>query len=81
MLEFEPEFMESIALMLKQAEDETKPFDEKYQARDKLETLLEQIKPEWEKSQIIRCAQGLILHRLGTNFYDTEEISMGEKKM
>ena len=41
MLEFEPEFMESIALMLKQAEDETKPFDEKYQARDKLETLLE----------------------------------------
>jgi hypothetical protein len=41
--------------MIKPAADERKPFDEKYQARDKLITLLESIKPEWAESQMIRC--------------------------
>ena len=81
LLEFEAEFISSVALMIKPAADERKPFDEKYQARDKLITLLESIKPEWAESQMIRCVQALILHRLGTNYYDSEEISMGEKKM
>lgn len=39
LLEFEAEFISSVALMIKTAADERKPFDEKYQARDKLITL------------------------------------------
>lgn len=39
LLEFEAEFISLVALMIQPAADERKPFDEKYQARDKLITL------------------------------------------
>lgn len=67
--------------MLQPAAQENKPFEEKYQARDKLLKLISQIKTEWEESLVIRCFKALLLHRLGTNYYDAEEISMGEKQM
>jgi len=81
LLESELEFMSAIELMLQPAAEENKPFEEKYQAREKLNKLLDAIKPEWEESQVIKCFKALLLHRLGTNYYDSEELSMGEKKM
>lgn len=81
LVQAEVEFLEAIRLMLVAAAEENKPFDEKYQAREKLETLLREMQGWWEEAEVVRCFKGLVLHRLGTNFYETEEMSMGEKKM
>ena len=88
---------EADALMELEAADETKPFDEKYKARDILQNLKtnEYLSDKYTKlrdsaenvsennsiasvsqgSDIMRCALGLIMHKLGVNFYDAEEPS------
>mgnify|MGYP000909793212 CR=1 FL=1 len=86
---------EADALFEKVAADETKPFDEKYKAREILQNLRknEYLSEKYTKmpegditddnivpgdgSDVMRCALGLIMHKLGLNFYDTEEGSEG----
>ena len=47
-----------------------------------LEKLAKEIdKEKWYDSQVVKCAHAFILHDLGTNFYDSEEISASEKFM
>ena len=91
---------EADTLMAKEAADEKKPFDEKYQAREMLQKLRmsEYVSDKYTKlpkksedaenlsegdsvvslsegSDVMRCALGLIMHKLGLNFYDCEEVS------
>ena len=77
----EAEFIGAIQEMLKPAAEENKPFDEKYKARDTLNELLSDIKSWWEEAETVRAFKGMVLHRLGTNYYETDEITMGEKTM
>ena len=81
-----------------EAADETKPFEEKYKAREILKNLKtnEYLSDKYTKlqkdqaenvsdgdsvasvsqgSDIMRCALGLIMHKLGVNYYDAEEAS------
>ena len=69
-------------MMCRNAADETKPFQEKYEARDILEAIASEIKPTWlEQSDVVRTVKALIYNKLGQNFYDAEEISASERKM
>ena len=37
-------------------------------------------KQEWlDQSMLIKCAKALILNKLGSNYYDAEEISQSER--
>ena len=68
--------------MCKPAATETKPFAEKYEAREILETMLKEIKEEWlEKSDVVKIVKALIYNRLGQNYFDAEEISESERQM
>lgn len=93
--EFQCKMEEADNLMDMEAADETKPFDEKYKARELLQNLKsnEYLSDKYTKlpqaaenlsdnnsdasvsqgSDIMRCALGLIMHKLGVNFYDSEE--------
>ena len=72
----------AIVLMCKNAADEAKPFQEKYEAREILQTMASEIKPTWlEQSDLIKVVKALIYNRLGQNYYDAEEISESERKM
>jgi len=56
----------AIVLMCKAAEDEKKPFAEKYEAREILETMLAEVKASWlEKSDLIKAVKALIYNRIG----------------
>lgn len=78
---FDAQFKGASVLQNERAKDEKKPFEEKYKARELLETLLKEILDEWaEKSQIFRVAKAVILNKLATNFYDSEEISESFRK-
>ena len=64
------------------AADEKKPFEEKYQARALLEAMTKELegKQEWlDQSMLIKCAKALLYNKLGSNYYDAEEISMSER--
>lgn len=68
--------------MCRAASDEKKPFQEKYEAREVLETMAKEIKEEWlAKSDVVKIVKALIYNRLGQNFYDSEEISESERQM
>lgn len=68
--------------MCKGAADQTKPFQEKYEARTILETLTQEIQQQWlDKSSVMRAVKALIYNRLGQNYYDAEEISESERQM
>ena len=95
--EFQCKMEEADTLMDQAAADETKPYDEKYKAREILKNLKmnEYLSEKYTKlresaenvsennstasvsqgSDIMRCALGLIMHKLGINFYDAEEAS------
>ena len=69
-------------LMCKNAADKAKPFQEKYEAREILQTMASEIKPTWlEQSDLVKVVKALIYNRLGQNYYDAEEISESERKM
>ena len=56
----------AIILMCKAAEDEKKPFAEKYEAREILETMITEIKATWlEKSDLVKAVKALIFNRIG----------------
>ena len=79
---FDKDFKEAVRLMGLPAADEKKPFEEKYQARALLEAMTKDIegKQEWlDQSMLIKCAKATILNKLGTNYYDAEEISQSER--
>ena len=79
---FDKDFKEAVRLMGLPAADEKKPFEEKYQARALLEALTKDLegKQEWlDQSMLIRCGKATILNKLGTNYYDAEEISQSER--
>ena len=94
--EFQCKMEEATELMNQPAKDETKPFDEKYKARDILQNLrqneylsdkyaklFDQVSAEnvsendsvsqTQSSDVMRCALGIVMHKLGINFYDSEE--------
>ena len=79
--------------------DETKPYEEKYKARELLNFLRENeylsdkytklpeddkdeenvtdgdsVRSQSQGSAVMRCALGLIMHKLGVNYYETEEM-------
>ena len=63
---FDVEMKGSLVLMCKAAADETKPFAEKYEAREILETMLGEIKQSWlDKSDVMKAVKALIYNRLG----------------
>ena len=67
--------------MAEKAKDEKNPFAEKYEARQILEDMLDQIQSEWEEqSDIIMVIKALIYCKLGSNYYDAEEISDSYRK-
>jgi hypothetical protein len=84
---------EASELMEKVAADEAKPFDEKYKAREILQNLRknEYLSDKYSKlpgadasdadaengSDVMRCALGLLMHKLGLNFYESEETKDG----
>ena len=79
---FDKDFKEASRLMGLAAADEKKPFEEKYQARALLEAMTKDLegKQEWlDQSMLIKCAKALLLNKLGSNYYDAEEISMSER--
>ena len=79
---FDTQMKSAIVLMCRKAADEAKPFQEKYDAREILQKLADEIKPAWlEQSDVIKVVKALIYNRLGQNFYDAEEISESERKM
>ena len=56
----------AIVLMCKAAADEKKPFAEKYEAREILESMLKEIKASWiEQSDVIKAVKAFIYNRLG----------------
>jgi len=68
--------------MGKPAADETKPFQEKYEAREILNELINEIKESWlTQSAVVKTVKALLYNRLGQNFYDAEEISESESQM
>ena len=63
---FDTEMKAAIVLMCSPAKDERKPFQEKYDAREILQSLVKGIKEEWlEQSDVVRIAKALIYNRLG----------------
>lgn len=63
---FDTQLKGAIVCMGQPAADETKPFAEKYEAREILTTLAGEIKESWlEKSAVIKAAKALIHNRLG----------------
>lgn len=63
---FDAQMKGSIILMCKAAADETKPFAEKYEAREIMEGMLSEIKQEWiDKSDVMKAVKALIYNRLG----------------
>jgi hypothetical protein len=90
---------EASELMALEAKDETKPFDEKYRAREILQNLREneylsdkytklrnnnpedlnnsEVEESESGSDVMRCALGLVLHKIGLNFYESEETKDG----
>ena len=77
---FDAEMKGSIVLMCKPAKDHTKPFAEKYEAREILESMLGQIKQTWlDQSDVMKAVKALIYNRLGQNYFDAEEISESER--
>ena len=79
---FDAQMKGSIVLMCKSAADETRPFAEKYEAREILETLLSEIQESWlEQSEVFKFVKALIYNRLGQNYFDSEEISESERQM
>lgn len=86
--EFQCKMEEASSLMDKEAADEKKPFEEKYMAREILQNLRknEYLSDKYTKikdaqdvnvdeagSDVMRCGLGIVLHKLGINFYDSEE--------
>ena len=79
---FDVEMKGALVLMCKSAADQTKPFAEKYEAREILETLLGEMKQSWlDKSDMMKAVKALIYNRLGQNYFDAEEISESERQM
>ena len=75
---FDTTYKESVRLMGLPMSDEKLPFKEKYEAREMLENMIKELegKQEWlDQSQLVKCAKALIFNKLGTNYYDAEEIS------
>ena len=80
---FDTTYKEATRLMSLPMSDEKLPFKEKYEARELLENMLKEVegKQEWlDQSQLVRCAKALMFNKLGTNYYDAEEISASEKQ-
>ena len=91
--EFQCKMEEASELMEKVAADEAKTFDEKYKAREILQNLRknEYLSDKYSKlpgadasdadaengSDVMRCALGLLMHKLGLNFYESEETKDG----
>jgi len=62
------------------AQDEKKPFEEKYEARKSLEELLKNDHfMEVKDSSVMKIAQAIIFHKLGSNYYEAEELSESER--
>eukprot|EP00347_Sterkiella_histriomuscorum_P007379 403349164 len=81
--EYQAELEECQKLMDQVVEDESKPFDLKYQARDRYKKLLENDylnmnTQSQHQSQVILCAIGMIKYKLGVNYFDCEEYSDAE---
>lgn len=79
---------ESQVLMEKEADDETRPYQQKYEAREILRKLLKNkyLQPtasgsSEEESQVLNCTKALIKHKLGLNLFDCEEYSDSEKTL
>ena len=66
LVQFDTQMKGAIVLMCKPSADETKPFQEKYEAREILETLRDEIKASWlEKTSVMKAVKALIYNRLG----------------
>ena len=71
-----------VALMRVPCADEKNPFKEKYDAREKLSKLIQDLEDlggkNWKDSQVMNCARALVNYKLGHNFWDCEENSASE---
>jgi hypothetical protein len=74
-----------VALMRVPCADEKNPFKEKYDAREKLSKLIQDLEDlggkNWKDSQVMNCARALVNYKLGHNFWDCEENSASEIQM
>ena len=62
-------------------EDESRPFDFKYAARDILKKTLNDLnlsKRVWQHSEVMKLALVNLLFKLGVNYFDSEEYSDAE---
>lgn len=63
---FDTQMKGAIVLMCRGAADETRPFQEKYEAREVLETMAKEIKAEWlEQSDVVKIVKALLYNRIG----------------
>jgi predicted component of type VI protein secretion system len=67
----------------KVVEDETKPFDEKYKAREIIKRLLSTLLSTYksEDSLYYRLSEALLLFKYGVNFFDSEEFHDAETQL
>lgn len=79
---FDAQLKAAVILMGQAAADESRPFQEKYEAREMLKDLCNEVKESWlGQSAVMKAVKALIFNRLGQNYYDAEEISESESQM
>jgi hypothetical protein len=58
--------------------DETRPFDNKYESRKILETLLTKVREAKLSEENQNIANGIVNYYLGVNYFETEETHQGD---
>lgn len=74
---YQSEMEDALSLILKEVKDESKPFEFKYEGRDKLKKLIEDLQAQdgGQESVAKSTAKAIVLKHLGVATMDCEELS------